>query len=531
MRTFALQHQWRKHFNVSLFLFLLVSTAWTVSARADDAPAHRAARLSYLQGNVTVDHMDNTAGDPAQVNMPLAEGARLSTGEDGQAEVEFEDGSVVRMTPNSSLGLNSLSVDALGNFHTQLTVLGGLLYAELRATTKFTYTVEAGGEQISPVANATIRINLDQPPVTIAVLDGTVHLEHGSSETGGYKTDVHAGEMLTADASDSSQYFMLSSIEKDSWDVWNQERDQAAAEAAAARTAARDGYAGDQGYGWSDLDANGSWYDVAGEGQVWQPTLALDSSFDPYGYGSWVTYPGAGYVWASGYAWGWIPFRCGSWSYWNGFGWGWSPGAACRRVGWGFHGFGSGVYAINIGRPPANYHLPTRPVHIPGMLHPIPVGRAPRETATAVRPSQEPRMIAGVPVGPLRPIGNPTAQKDRSVVGSALRSDFAVDRLSRQPVLGVGGVAPLTTPRSDLRSAPLRPSVPSATNGTERPVYSLSPTSPQQQRSNYPAQPQVEHSAPRPAAAIYAPRSAPPPSTPQPPRSAPSAPAPAAPRK
>jgi len=423
-------------------------------------------------------------------------------------------------------------LDALGNFHTQLTILGGLIYAELRATTKFTYTVEAGGEQISPVANATIRINLDQPPVTISVLDGTVHLEHSSPESGGYKTDVHAGEMLTADASDSSQYFLLSSIEHDSWDVWNQERDQAAAEAAAARTAARDGYAGDQGYGWSDLDANGNWYDVSGEGQVWQPTVALDASFDPYGYGSWVGYPGAGYVWASGYAWGWIPFRCGAWSYWNGFGWGWSPSTGCRRVGWGFgHGFGSGVYAINIGRPPANYHLPTRPVHIPGMLHPVAVGRASTVPSTDAHPSQEPRMIAGVLLEPLRPIGNPTPQKDRSVVGSALRSDFAVDRVSRQPLLGVGGTAPTTTPRSDLRPAPVRSSVPSAAaNENERPVY-LSRPVPSPQPSNYPVQTHVEPSAPRSAPPVYAPRSAPPPSQPQAPRSAPSAPQPSAPKR
>ena len=532
MRTFALQRRWRKHFNCVLVLFLLFSTAWTVRARADDPPAHRAVRLSYLQGNVTVDHMDNTAGDPAQINMPLAEGARLSTGEDGQAEVEFEDGSVVRITPNSSLGLSSLSVDAFGNLHTQLTVLGGLVYAELRATTKFTYTVEAGGEQISPVANATIRINLDQAPVTISVFDGTVHLEHSSPESGGYKTDVHAGEMLTADPSGSSQYFLLSSIEKDSWDVWNQELDQAAAEAAAARTTVRDGYAGDQGYGWSDLDANGSWYDVPGEGQVWQPTVAVDASFDPYGYGSWVAYPGAGYVWASGYTWGWIPFRCGTWSFWNSFGWGWSPGAGCRRVGWGFgHGFGSGVYVINIGRPPLNYHLPTRPVHIPGMLHPIPVGRASTELATGVHPSHEPRMIAGVPVEPLRPIGNPTAQKNQNIVGSALRSDFAVDHASGQPVLGVAGAVP-TTPRSGWRSVPLRPSFPAAApNETEQPVNSLRPAPPSPVRPNYPAQTQGEHPAPRPAAPVYAPRSAPPPSAPQPPRSAPSAPASAAPRK
>ncbi|HEY6291398.1 MAG TPA: DUF6600 domain-containing protein, partial [Terriglobia bacterium] len=514
MRTFALQRQWRKHFSAVLALFFLFLLAGTVNVRADDAPAHRAARLSFLQGNVTVDHIDNTAGDPAQINMPLAEGVRLTTGDDGQAEVEFEDGSVVRITPSSSLGLNSLSVDAFGNFHTQLTVLHGLVYAELRAAAKFTYALDAGGEVISPVANATIRINLDKPPVMISVFDGTVHIEHDSSpEADGYKTDVHAGEMFTADASNTSQYFLLSSIEQDSWDVWNRERDQAAAEAAADRTKARDGYAGDQGYGWSDLDADGSWYEVSGEGQVWQPAVAQDSAFDPYGYGSWVAYPGAGYVWASGYTWGWTPFRCGTWYYWNSFGWGWSPGAGCRRAGWGFgNGFASGVFVINIGRPPVNYHFPTRPVHTPGMLHPIRVGRAVPEPGHDVRLSHEPRLIAGVPVEPLRPIGNASALQDRSVVGSALRSDFAVDHISQQPVLGVTGAAQAATPRSDLRSVPPGPSTPSgAASEIERPLPSVQPP---QQRSSYPAQTQVEHSAPRPSAPAYTPRSAPPPSPP-----------------
>ena len=96
------------------------------SSHARVAPVHRAARLSFLQGDVIVDHLDNTAGDPAQINMPLAEGSRLTTGENGQAEVEFEDGSVVRLTPNSSLGLTGLSIDPAENFHTQLTVLHGL---------------------------------------------------------------------------------------------------------------------------------------------------------------------------------------------------------------------------------------------------------------------------------------------------------------------------------------------------------------------------------------------------------------------
>ncbi len=449
--------------------------------------------------------------------MPLLEGARLTTGEDGQAEVEFEDGSIVRLTPNTSLGITALTVDAAGDFHTSLTVLRGLVYTELRAAPKFTYQIDAGGELISPVANATIRINLDQPPATVAVFDGTVHVEHASSpEADGYKTNVHAGEMLTGDASDSSRYFLLPNIEQDSWDEWNHDRDAAAAEAAADRTTARDGFAGDQGYGWSDLDANGSWYDVPGQGQVWQPAMAQDADFDPYGYGSWVSYPGSGYVWASGYSWGWTPFRCGNWSYWNSFGWGWSP-TGCGVAGWGFGGGGGIIYVVNILHPPVNYRLPTRPIRRAGMGHSIPVGHVPKEPGTAVRPSQEPRMIAGVSVEPLHPIGSTSSLKNSNVVGAALRSDFAVDHASRQPVLGTPGAASVAAPRGDFRQITPRPA---AGNGAEQPALSTRQTPPQ--RAPYPSHTSDgEHSASRPYTPAYAPRSSPPPA----PRSAPPPPA------
>lgn len=520
MRAFASLCRWCKdwsaRFSAGLALLLLLSSAWTLDARADDAPTHRAARLSFLQGDVTVDHLDNTAGDPAQINMPLAEGARLTTGEDGQAEVEFEDGSVVRLTPNSSLGLSVLTVDPAENFHTQMTVLHGLVYAELRASSKYFYVVDAGGELISPVANATVRINLDQPPATVSVFDGTVQVEHPRTpEADGFKKDVRAGEMLTGDASYSGQYSLSQSVEQDSWDEWNRGRDQAAADAALNRTAARDGYAGDQGYGWSDLDANGSWYDVPGQGQVWQPAVAQDVDFDPYGYGSWVAYPGAGYVWASGYAWGWTPFHCGHWSYWTSFGWGWSPGAGCGRAGWGFgRGSGGAVFAVNVVRPPLNYRLPTRPIHEPGMLHPIPVGHPVREPGFGVRPSHEIRLIAGVPVEPLRPINNAGASKNRGTAGAALRSDFAVDHVSRQPVSGVTGAVPSATIRNDSRSGAYKSvTPPAAVNGAEQPGRQMRPAPPSSspQRSAYQSQPQGEHPASRPSQPVYTPRPSTPP--------------------
>jgi hypothetical protein len=158
------------------------------------------------------------------------------------------------------------------------------------------------------------------------------------------------------------------------------------------------------------------------------------------------------------------------------------------------------------------------------MLHPIPVGRAPREPGTGLPPSHEPRMIAGTLADPFRPIGNANASNDRPVVGAALRSDFAVDHVSRQPVLGVVGSVPAATIRSNSRSGVYRSAPPPvAANGTEQPARQMRPPPPTQspaypaQRSAYPAQIQAEHPASRSYQPPYTPHPSPPPSPPSPP--------------
>lgn len=392
----------------------------------------RAARMSFLQGTVNVDHIDNTGSDPAQINMPLPQGVRVSTGQDGQAEIEFEDGSVVRLTPNSSLELTRLTTDVNGNLTTNLTLDNGLMYAELRAADKFAYSIAAGAVQVLPVVNAIVRIDMDKPPAVVSVLDGTAQVDGGSTSGEGYKTNVNAGETLTGDVSDPGRYQLTQQVAMNSWDKWNDDRDAAAASEAADQTDVRDGYAGEAGYGWSDLDANGSWYNVPGQGDVWQPNVAMDASFDPYGYGSWVWYPGSGYVWASGYAWGWTPYRCGNWSYWDDFGWGWQPGIGCG--GFGGWGFGGGGYVINIAQAPLRYRFQPKPVHNPGRAHPIHVGHPVIGSPTHVRPVSAARTIAGRTVEPIRPSQGASAafRGTTSPMGASLRRDFPVSTPSRQ---------------------------------------------------------------------------------------------------
>ena len=413
-----------------------------IPAPADTPLATRAARLTVVQGAVTVNTPGNTESVPAQLNLPLLAGVQVVTGGDGQAEVEFEDGSIARLTPNSALSLDNLSIEPSGVFTTSVRLMHGLAYFELRATPQYLYAVAAGNDVLTPVENTTVRVNFDEPPASFAVLDGTAHVErqiapNADAANAGFEADVRAGESLRGDANDVTRYFLNAGIAEDTWDQWNEDLDQTEAAEAAGSTSVRNNYEGAQGYGWSDLDANGTWYDVPGQGPVWQPQIAADDSgFDPYGDGEWVAYPGAGYLWASAYPWGWTPYRCGTWSFFGGFGWGWAPGAGCGGLGWGFYGGGQ---VVNIGLVPVGY----RPIRVPITgPHPIrPVLPVRTYQPGAPRPIQYgQRQFAGRIVVPITPIRNSFDAGTSG--GSSLRRDFPVDSKSHAPVLGLASTSP-----------------------------------------------------------------------------------------
>jgi hypothetical protein len=77
-------------------------------------------------------------------------------------------------------------------------------------------------------------------------------------------------------------------------------------------------------YVQGQLSPYGSWVDVPGYGQCWQPTV--ESGWRPYyDAGHWV-YSDAGLYWQSDNPWGSIVFHYGSWTYAGAYGWVWVPG-------------------------------------------------------------------------------------------------------------------------------------------------------------------------------------------------------------
>jgi hypothetical protein len=376
---------------------------------ADDAqPAARAVHLSYVEGQVRVTEGDQVIAEGATVNMPIFEGMQVTTAQDGRAEIQFEDGSVARLSPNTTVTLSVLRGDG-ANGDAEIVLNGGLAYFEFQGNAQpGQFAVHFADSSVSPSGNALIRVKMDAPPGELAVLSGNANLNRGNDAL---QLAMHGGESVTLYANDINHYDLNESIDPDSWDDWNTDRDEALETAESAFTAAPPSQSGPESGNpaWSDLDANGSWYNVPGQGYMWSPFQASNPGWDPYGCGNWMWYPRYGYIWVPCDNWGFLPYSFGSWNYFGDFGWGWVPGGDGYNPWWysspNYPGprFGGGF--------PPGYRQPHRPAEPrgPSHGHPMPVIAVNRPIPPVYKPlptrdRNQPVTIGGNTVAPIRPV-------------------------------------------------------------------------------------------------------------------------------
>jgi hypothetical protein len=451
----------------------------------------RAARLSYVDGHVRITQGNQVLAEQANANAPLFEGMQITTVDDGRAEIQFEDGSVARLSPDTSLTLTVLRGQG-ENGDAEMTLNGGMAYFELEGGNESgQMSIHFGDATATGSGFTVLRVKMDTPPGEVAVFSGNAHLDGAN---GVLSMDMHGGESVALIAGDLSRSVVSESIEPDSWDAWNSDRDQALTAEAGAETGAAGNVGGEQSQNpaWSDLDANGNWYDVPGQGYVWSPYDASNPSWDPYGNGNWMFEPGYGYVWTSGYPWGYLPYQCGMWNFYDGFGWGWAPGFGGCQPWWGL-GFYGGPW-FGAGFLPGWYRPPHRPIWprqpIPG--HPLPVIAGNRKPFTAptgtlpLRNGSGTVTIAGNTVQPLRPLPSRPgyerpaaafADREAAVYGNGARTFNSGDRQgyintrgAYTAAAGSGQYHPATAPHGytappSHSSAPAPASHPSSSGG------------------------------------------------------------------
>jgi hypothetical protein len=317
---------------------LAFSLVLTVPAFADSQA--RAVRLSEVQGDVQIDRDAGQGFEKAFLNLPITQGAKLRTKNDGRAEVEFEDGSTLRVTSDTVIDFAQLSLRDSGTKVSAVHLQAGTVYVNFASAKDAEFTLTFAHEKLSLTHSAHLRIEVAGTAATVAVFNGDVQVEGDSGIVAVSKNHSASFDLTNGDA-----VTVAKNLQSGPLDAWDKQQNQYHQEYSSNSYSNYSPYA----YGTSDLNYYGSFFNAPGYGMMWQPYFA-GAGWDPFMNGAWAFAPGFGYGWVSGYPWGWTPYHYGSWVYLPNQGWAWLPGGSW--AGW---------TQPRIIRPPSHFVLPQAP--------------------------------------------------------------------------------------------------------------------------------------------------------------------------
>lgn len=365
----------------------------------------RIVRLSQVRGKVQLDRNTEHGFEAAFPNLPITQGQKLEAGE-GVAEIEFEDNSTLRVTPNSLIEFPALQRGPTGATISRVKLVKGTLYVSLANTKGNEFEVMLGSDTISLAPASHIRLEAGTPTAKLTVMNGSVQVQ---SATAGIVT-VGKNKQLSFDPADGTPPVLAKREGEGPFDEW----DKTSTDYHKLRSIPAAFGGSSYAYGINDMNYYGGFSNVGGCGSMWRPYFA-SAAWDPYANGSWAWYPGAGYSWVSPYPWGWTPFHSGSWEYCGGgAGWGWRPGGQWNGL--------SNQPAIQRPTPLSTWHgTGPRPTH--GMPRP-PNPPSPGH-ATVVVVSTTPLPVSR-PTSP----GNFTFRNDSAGLGVPRGSFGRLDKVS-----------------------------------------------------------------------------------------------------
>lgn len=300
-------------------------------AQDADDQQHGVARISVMDGQVSVRRGDSGDWVAGIINAPLLADDHISTGPNSRAEIEFDSANLLRLGGTAEIKINALEAS---RFQSELSH-GTVTYRVLGPST-------ANAEVDTPNISVRItkvgiyRISVTESGETELVVragDVEVFSPHGSQW-------VSAGQMMIARGSTADPEFQMAAAPAaDAWDAWSDSRDRALTQSRSAQHVP-------QGvYGSEELDNYGDWVNTPDYGYVWQPQVV--PSWAPYQVGQWQWLDWYGWTWVSADPWGWAPYHYGRWFWRTNFGWLWYPGVFGVPHYWspalvGFFGFGGG---------------------------------------------------------------------------------------------------------------------------------------------------------------------------------------------
>jgi hypothetical protein len=238
-----------------------------------DSPENGVARISFVQGNVSVRQDSNGDQTAAVVNGPLLKDGALITGENSQAEIQFDAVNLLRVAPGSEVRLGDLQYH---RYPVQIAV-GTATYRMLRDSDA-EIEISLPAVAVRPTRAGAVRITVQpdgQSEITVLAGEAEVYSARGSQ-------NVSAGQMMMVRGTEADPEFqVVAAPAQDEWDRFNDRRDAGLNRAVSPR------YVSPDVYGTEELDANGTWTYDPSYGNVWVPRVEV--GWAPYRTGRWVS--------------------------------------------------------------------------------------------------------------------------------------------------------------------------------------------------------------------------------------------------
>jgi len=311
-----------------------------VQAQDADDMQRGVARISLMNGEVSVRRGDSGEWVAGVVNAPLITDDRISTGPNSRAEVQFDAANILRIGANAEIHLSQLEANRF-----QMELARGTVTFRVLRPSGANVELDTPSVSVRPNKQGIYRITVNEGGETEVISragEVEVFTPRGSQW-------VTPGQMMMARGSQTDPEFqMVNAPQGDEWDRWNDNRDRALMQSSSYQ------YVGPGVYGVEDLDNNGSWQDVQPYGEVWHPNVAVGDDWAPYRNGRWSWEDWYGWTWVSSDPWGWAPYHYGRWFNQPGIGWCWYPGARGIHHYWSpalvsFFGYGGGGFGVGFG--------------------------------------------------------------------------------------------------------------------------------------------------------------------------------------
>jgi hypothetical protein len=226
-----------------------------------EAPSGRVGRLSLVSGNVSVRTSEKWLD--AEVNLPLATGASVRVGPQGDAEIGI-GADTIKLAPESEIEITKLDDREIR----VAVVRGQIRFALWRLGDGEGVGVDVSGENVPLLQSGKYEIDAGSGRVAFS--------------TEGARSDFDATRLAAA-------YFVSPYMT-----------------------------------GFAELDAGGSWESTAENDIVWIPT-GLPADWAPYRDGHWRWIAPWGWTWIDNQPWGFVTSHYGRWAF-VGEHWGWVPG-------------------------------------------------------------------------------------------------------------------------------------------------------------------------------------------------------------